>query len=133
MSSSLDPKNGDFVQYLKDLESGKVRNLQGLHIQLPSETDTGMLTVTRQEPPKPKPTREPAPVGMTQARVLLGISNIVLALGIALFALCIIDEALMDMTPLAMFMLFGGFVGNAESRKRIKRLTRQVQHEPHVP
>ena len=42
--NTLEPKNGDFVRYIQDLETMSAASLKGLQIDA-SESDTGMIKV----------------------------------------------------------------------------------------
>lgn len=129
MSNSLEPKNGDFVAYLKELEAGRLKDLKGLSIQSASESDSGMLTVTKLE--EEKPLRRLAPFTADRglpAAFLTTAGSALLLLGGGVFALALSLPNMLDAMPVAMFLVFFGIVATAEGRKRRKKeLHRQQQ------
>ena len=121
----LEPKDGDFIAYLKELEEGKINTTGGLHVSLPDGSQQGMVLVqTTQE------IAEDRSAVLAQRRAAsrtaaLALMSVVGALaGLASFALLAVGIAYPDefefLIPFGMVLLFVSVVVNAETRKRKK-------------
>ena len=127
MSHSLEPKNGDFVAYLKDLEAGRVKELQGLSIQSAAESGSGMLTVKRLEenPDQPQKLALFRPDRALSTTLLTSVGGMLLVLGAVVFAFALALPEMLNAMPVAMFLIFFGIVATAEGRKRRKKELRR--------
>ncbi len=130
-SSSLEPKDGDFVAYLKKLEAGQIGTLGGLHVSLPQGDQRGMVVVEttkeivgRNEQIKAQRTAS-IDQGVTAA---MTVSGPVLALvGVVFVAAAVAMPGEFDfLIPFGMVLLFFSVVLSAEAKKRRKKNNSQT-------
>lgn len=117
----LEPAHGDYVQYLNDLEKGKVRELKALSPSgVVTSGQNGMLTIkTDKMLREEKKVRQEAERKRRRdsANLIVKIFGpLVLALGVALIGLGL--SFLDDLIPIGMFCLFAGFVLTSRTKSR---------------
>ena len=120
----LEPKDGDFIAYLKELEEGKINTTGGLHVSLPDGSQQGMVLVqTTQEIAEDRSavlaqrraaSRTAALALMSVVGALAGLASFALLVGIAY------PDEFEFLIPFGMVLLFVSVVVNAETRKRKK-------------
>ena len=120
---NLEPKDGDFVRYLKELESGQISQLKGLHVNLQEAQDTGIVTVRTgadiaQEQTRQRKFQQSARQDAVMLTVRL-ISPLVAVLGFVLMALGMYYPYQFEsLIPVGMFVTFAGFVLTGQTRKK---------------
>ncbi len=137
LTETLEPADGDFVQFLKDLETDRGNLPSGLVIS-PGAHSSGIVTVsTRREAAqnadigelssaktpafKPLP-KEPAGL----AGLFYVLAAPLLLLGVAVIGAAIAFPEFDYIMPVGMFLIFAGTIGYAEAQKDKKRRRRAM-------
>ncbi len=125
---TLEPRNGDYIAYLKEIEAGIART-QGLTITVEKDTP-GMLTVERtgSSATAGSPGAVPkAPV--SKDKILVGVGSLVAGVGVLLIIAGMSIFSLNQLIPVGMFAAFGGLVVSLSARKRLERKAREEQNK----
>lgn len=126
--NTLEPKNGDFVRYIQDLETMSAASLKGLQIDA-SESDTGMIKVNaglektaRREADQQKREALTATRLKTRAQLMKSFGSLLSFAGVFVVFLAIAEE-IDEVAPLGMMLIFAGIVCAAQGAKSLKRLS----------
>jgi hypothetical protein len=119
----LEPKGGDYVKYIDQIQTGKVKELAGVRAGIVTQSDSGMVQVKsgrevllEEEQIAQKIVRK----NIEHTRFVMGlIGPVILICGILFFALGVTYE-MEDIIPIGMVLMFVGFVASAKLRDKIK-------------
>ena len=122
---TLEPENGDFIAFLKEIEKGGTR-VQGLKVTM-SQDNPGMVTVTRTDGPSPS---DASPGASSES--LNALFEGVLAMAGAMAALAGAGLMVAGMSgfieqnfiPVGMFVAFGGLVVGLTNAKKVQKRKR---------
>ena len=119
----LEPKGGDYVKYIDQIQTGKVKELAGVRAGIVTQSDSGMVQVKsgrevllEEEQLAQNIVRK----NIEKTRFVIGlIGPAILVCGILCFAFGVTYD-LTDVIPLGMVLMFVGFVTSARVRDKIK-------------
>lgn len=119
----LEPKGGDYVKYIDQIQTGKVKELAGVRAGIVTQSDSGMVQVKsgrevllEEEQIAQNIVRK----NIEHTRFVMGlIGPVILICGILFFALGVTYE-MEDIIPIGMVLMFVGFVASAKLRDKIK-------------
>lgn len=127
---TLEPENGDYIAFLKEIEKGNTR-VQGLTVTVSEETP-GMVTVRRksevgQEQPFASSDAKFVKGPFAFATLLMAAGFIFTLIGVLFIALGMMDPGYQNLIPVGMFVTFGGLVCALSNRQKLERLKRLQQ------
>jgi hypothetical protein len=119
----LEPKSGDYVRYINELQAGKIRDLAGVRAGVVTQNASGQVQVKSAREVAME--EQAAADSVVRARIertnaimrLIGPS--ILTCGLLCFASGIAYE-IEEVIPLGMALMFVGFVATAKLRDRIR-------------
>lgn len=120
---TLEPENGDFIAFLKEIEKGGTR-VQGLKVTM-NQDNPGMVTVTRTDVPSPSDASPGASSESLNALfegVLAGAMAALAGAGLMVAGMSGFIEQ--NFIPVGMFVAFGGLVVGLTNAKKVQKRKR---------
>ena len=120
----LEPKSGDYVKYIDQIQAGKVKELSGIRAGVVTQNDIGQVQVKSgrqviQEEEQIAQERIQQKLEHTRFALNL-IGPAILLCGILCFAFGVTYE-MEDIIPVGMVLMFIGFVASAKLRDKTRR------------
>lgn len=129
---TLEPENGDYIEFLKEIEKGNAR-VQGLTVTVSDETP-GMVAVRRANELSGDDSSAVTPAKKTNksivfASLFMGIGLLLTLFGVLFIASGMLEPSLQNLIPIGMFATFGGLVCTLSNRQKLERLKRLEQQK----
>lgn len=127
---TLEPANGDYIEFLKQIERGNAR-VQGLTVSVSDELP-GVVMVRRTGEAAQEAPSSPGAVPVDSEsipKLLVFAGSIVAVLGVFCIGTGMQYHELQNLIPVGMFVTFGGLVLALHNRQKVDRIRRAKKTE----